>query len=121
MRFSSRRPKYRRQENALQLSSVRATVLNIRATGPELECKPVKFGRTSWEVTNEQTRIFGDNGGCRGREHKSGLRGPRRATRPDRRANNGIAAPAARSAFRRPLSGRSPGVDEEAEGFVRTV
>ena len=86
---------------------------------PEFECKPVGVRKNIFrEVTNEQTRILGDNGGCRGREHKSGLCGFRRATWPDRRANNGITAPAARSAFRRPLSGRSPGVDEEAEGFV---
>ena len=78
---------------------------------PEFECKPVGVWKNIFrEVTNEQTRIFGDNGGSRGREHKSGLSGFRRTARPDRRANNGIAAPAARTAFRRPLSGRSPGV-----------
>ena len=51
-----------------------------------------------------------------GRDDEDGFCGLRRAARPDRRANNGIAAPAARSASRRPLSGCSPGVDEEAEG-----
>src|SRR5205085_973796 len=69
---------------------------------------------------SEQTQLFGRNGGClNGRNPESGLRSDRHAVRPDRRSTPSNRTATLGAAAREPLSGFPPGVDEEADSFLR--
>ena len=74
----------------------------------------------SRELTNEQTCIFGDNGGCRsGCDYESGLCGNRNAIRSNGRSNPANTA-ALGTATRGPISGFSFGISQKEGGFVWT-
>src|SRR5829696_5048591 len=92
---------------------------------PPRKDRPVRFSLPSLDKVEDAVAAHaaivagGDNGGCGGRDHESGLRGDRSAFRPNGRSDPINPAAAVGAAIRQPLSGFSPGISQEAPWFVR--